>query len=646
MSGIIGIFDRRGDRIDRATLDNMVSRMSFWGPDGVIVWQDGPIALALLKHNTTPESVGEQQPRRNGTADLVLIADARLDNREELFDIFGIPRSRQSAMTDSELIERSYERWALETPAHLIGDFAFAVWDRKRRRIFCARDHCGVRPLFYCETSGVFAFASAIKGLWGVPGISRGLDDGAIADYLVNLRAPGGGTFYQSVQRLGPGHTLSVTSDRLEISRYWALDRLADIRLKSDNEYLEAFRQTFGHAVRGRLRCIRPIGIMLSGGLDSSAVAGVAARELAARGARLHAIHAMPQPGAKFPVPYGWVADEIKYLDALREQHPNIDIHREFALGLTPLSDLEASFWRHDRPTRAANNRYWLESVLKTAQTRGIGVLLTGEFGNVTLSWHGEGTLPNLARRGRWLALAREIRAICDRREAGFWKTLRSAIIAPLLPFRARVLYSTLVKRRPPWGETSLINPEFARRSRVVDRFRARGMDPTFHPLPDTRAERRRYLADDIGEIWASSGASFGLVASDPTADKRVIEFCLAIPDDQFLRRGEPRRLVRHAMRGIVPSAILDRNDRGLQGADRFDRLGDPLAVLRDEVDRISRSELVRPYLNLALMRQLLQIASSPAFHDPDQFALSYLLQGIVLGRFLIWHGLGGPPPA
>jgi asparagine synthase (glutamine-hydrolysing) len=125
-----------------------------------------------------------------------------------------------------------------------------------------------------------------------------------------------------------------------------------------------------------------------------------------------------------------------------------------------------------------------------------------------------------------------------------------------------------------------------------------------------------------------------------------VIEFCLAIPDDQFLRRGEPRRLVRHAMRGIVPSAILDRNDRGLQGADRFDRLGDPLAVLRDEVDRISRSELVRPYLNLALMRQLLQIASSPAFHDPDQFALSYLLQGIVLGRFLIWHGLGGPPPA
>jgi asparagine synthase (glutamine-hydrolysing) len=644
MSAIVGILDRGGAPTDAATLDDMVSRMRFWGPGGIGCWREGPVGLARLAHDASPEP-GAPGPLHHASGDLVLAADARLDNRPELFDALGVERARRAGMTDPELILAAVERWGDGAPEHLVGEFAYAVWSRSRRRLFCARDHYGARPLYHHSSPRVFAFASAIKALWAVPGIDRGLDDGSVADYLVGLHAPGEGTFYRAVRRLAAGHSLSVTTERLAVARHWRLEHVPAVRLRSDDEYAEAFRATFALAVRGRLRTDHGVAVSLSGGLDSTAVAAVAARQLAARGRRLEAFHAVPAEGAAYPVPSGWVADEMPYLRALQAIHPNLEIHREPASGRTPLSDLDASFWRHDRPTRAVGNRHWIESILEAARSRGVGVLLTGQFGNGTLSWSGAGVLANLAAGGRWLALARELRARCRGPRSVLW-SLRTEVIAPLLPVRLRLAAGDLRRGAPFWAGSSLIHPDLARRTDLVERFSSRGMDPASRPLPDSRAQRRRNLAEEPGEIWASSGAAFGLHVSDPTADRRLIEFCLSIPDDQFLRLGESRRLVRHAMRGEVPDAILRRTDRGLQAPDRFARLGDPVAALRREADRIGRSALVRECLDLALVRRLLDEAAALGPRDPQQVAtLSRVLQGIVVGRFLVWHERGSPAP-
>src|SRR3989442_1004237 len=250
--------------------------------------------VQALAAQALPARPGPEACARVGAAPPLagsLHADARIDNRAELCSVLSAP----STVTDAELILQAYARWGERCPEHLLGDFAFALWDARRGFLFCARDHFGVKPFYYHHRPGrLFAFASEIKGLLVLSDVPRRLNETRVADYLVPLLEDKEITFYEGIVRLPPAHHMTVSRDGVRIEQYWALDPDREIRMKSDGEYAAAFREIFTEAVRCRLARPIPVGSMLSGGLDSSSIVFVAPKLLAEDGSReLHTFSAI-----------------------------------------------------------------------------------------------------------------------------------------------------------------------------------------------------------------------------------------------------------------------------------------------------------------------------------------------------------------
>src|SRR2546426_384449 len=452
VSGIAGLWHLDGRPGEPAELESMTARLAHGGPDGTGAWREGPVALGHGMLHTTPESLREQQPLVGTRGDLVLVADARIDNRAELCSLLPAP----SDATDAELILAAYERWGEHCPEHLLGDFAFAIWDARRQIVFCTRDHFGVKPFYYHHRPGrLFAFASEIKGLLVLSEVPRRLNETRVADYLVPLLEDKEITFYEEIVRLPPAHHMTVRRDGVRMEQYWALDPERDIRMKSDGEYAEAFREIFTEAVRCRLRSAFPVGSMLSGGLDSSSIVCVARKLLAEDGGgKLHTFSAI------FPdVPE---CDEREYINAVVDQG-DVTAHDVVADRLSPLTDLNQVLDHQDEPFYAPNLfLHW--AIYQSSQRESIRVILDGIDGDTTGS-HGIEHLTDLARSGQWRAAFKEATGLARNFQTSRFRTLFRYCIKPFVPEPIRRGWQILLRRGPSNSHaTGIVNPAFAKR--------------------------------------------------------------------------------------------------------------------------------------------------------------------------------------
>ena len=614
--------------------------MAYRGPDSSGSWRDGPVGLGHLMLHTTPESMHETLPLKNASGDLVITADARIDNREELFEALGIPHPEHSRMPDSAIILKAYEKWGEDCPSHLLGDFAFAIWDVAQRRLFCARDHYGSKPFFYYRSSRFFIFATAIKALFALPHVPRRMSEVGIVNFLVPFLSVGENTFYERVFRLPPANAMVVTPVGVDIRQYWFLEQVPNLYLRSDQEYLEAFQEIFFKAVRSRLRSVRPVGILLSGGLDSGSVACVAARQLKKRGVSLHAFSSIPLKDFNSPVPGDWIADETPYIEEIRRQEENMVITYDRAEDRTPLTDLERDYWLLDRPILNAVNRHWIVSLLEEAQSRDVGVLLTGQEGNNTISWHGRGYFGTLARHGHWWTLVKELRRWSEVHKKKSWNTLKGQILAPLVPDRIWLAYRRWKCTSDPSISQSPINPGFARQMGAYERFCHSGINPSRRLFFDSREQRYSLInpgSTQVGDTWDGLGSGFRMEVRDPTADKRFLEFCLAVPDHQDIRNGLDRSLVRRAMDGILPPKVQWRTQRGLQGADYIQRLSKTWDDLVVEVERLEHMETLSAYLNLPKIRRVMETLREQPTTEQYIAGNNILLRGLIFAHFFLW---------
>ena len=650
MSAIFGLISPHGGGPPDRALLQMRSALAGHGGDGSSTWTGHGTGLGQELKRVTPEDLAERQPLISRDGRRVLVSDGRIDNRRELSGELGLAWESPQ-IPDSAFIMAAYERWGEDCARQLIGSFSFAIWDEERKRLLLARSPFGAKTVFYHNAGEFVAFATMPKALFALS-VPRRLNHQGIADLLVLVPPEPGASLYEGIGSLEPGHLLTADRHGCRVRAFWTPELRKELRLRSDEEYEEAFTELFDRVVADQLRSLNPVGLLLSGGLDSTSVAAAAAPLLAKRGERLAAFTGAPMIGFREPDLPGWVLDEAPLAGRVAAGHGNVDHFVVRAQGLF-LDDLDRFFDAAEMPYTGTASRVWYEGIMAAAQRRDISVLLTGKSGNYTVSWPGTGLIRSLVGKGRSRQAWREARAQAP--TGGVRSTARiyarGGLVARLpahvqLAITSRHYDDPLLNRGDWWSPLSPINPEFAREQRVAERSRARDCDRWLLRRVDTPAARLRHLMDDVHHISGINGAYsalYGVDIRDPTGDARIAQFCLSLPESQCSRQGVSRSLIRRAMADRLPAEIVTGARHGIDTADWFERLSDARATVDEELRLLDRSETARAVLDLPRLRGLADRLGSPPA-DAYQRMLDYrhvLERGLMAGRFLRWFEEG-----
>ena len=558
MSGICGIVNFDGSPVEPEVLRRMADAASHRGPDGIRYWREGSVGFGNLALNVTPESFRERQPMVSREGDLVLTADARVDNRDELIRTLTIKGFLpDEPATDAEVIIAAYRCWAEACAAHIIGDFAFAIWDARRKRLFAAREPQGTRALYYRVETGRVLFATEIKQILSVPGVPARIFEPAVASFMAGEAGFNRWTHYRGIAALPPAHALTADATGHRAWRYWDIDPDFRIEYRNEQHYAEHFAEVFKEAVRCRLRSAKPVGVFLSGGMDSGSVASTA-------GWLLRQSADDEYPGFRA---YSWAFEELAQCD---ERHISDGILRHYGLPVTyvpadtawPLKDYPDHGPDRDSPYLPFF-RVLADRTLAQAQADGMGTMLTGGLGDLVIGAD-IFDYPDQLLGGQWGTLWNDLRLHgrlwgARRRklvQSYLWRPLEDSLWPPgRAPGLRRAWHHVLRRsqRYPAW-----IHPEFARRIGLADIVH----DSVPRSPVGSFARRKRYEAifspastqDVVG--WERANARFGLGDADPFSDRRVLSFVLAVPPRELNRAGEMKLLAKRSMRGIMPEEV------------------------------------------------------------------------------------------
>jgi asparagine synthase (glutamine-hydrolysing) len=565
MSGICGLVNFDGAPVDPELLRKMAEASAYRGPDGIRYWVQDNVGFAHLALNTTPESLREKQPLLNRRGDLILTADARVDNRDELISTLTAKGYLQEKdPTDADLILAAYECWGEACPEYIIGDFAFAIWDSQKRCLFCARDAVGVRPFFYCRRGQTLYFATAISSILAGLREHPPINEPLMVDFLCwRFDRWVHETIYQSIFRLPASHRLKAQQEEESLARCWTFGAQPGPHYKTDREYVEHFRELFSEAVQCRLRSVTPVGISVSGGLDSSSIACMADHILSAetrdsqQRVRLYSCVFKDFPAA----------DEREYLKAVLDKcyrFPAATIAGENLWGLKDIGTDES--FHLDEP-EVFPIRSMLTSLLGEAYRHGCRVMLSGEGGDQVMSdaayW-----MPALIRDVDLLQIRSELRHFWRRSGRStvnmlildlvksFIESIKPCVPLYLLQRRSQISY---LRSAPAWVNKWWIKPP--------DRLQLGSTsDYTIH-LPNRSATVMYHqltggwytaLLGYINSVAAFQGMEYRL----PFLDRRVIDFQLIIPPRLRFAGGRTKVILRGAMADILPETIRQRSTK------------------------------------------------------------------------------------
>lgn len=567
---------------------------------------------------------------------VVAAFDGRLDNRSELLSLLREDGASPSS-SDCDLAIIAHARWGQDFPDRLVGDFACAIWDASTRALLLIRDAIGARPLFFWRDRDVVFFASEPRGLLAQPRIPKAVDEEWVARALAAIPQRPGATFYRGVERVMPGHAARIEAEGVRRWRHWRPEQLAPIRFARDEDYAEGLRAVLDTAVRDRIAGQAAVGGHLSAGLDSASVIAFAARRLQSQDRRLTAFTAVPA-GEIDPADYpGRIIDEGPLAARTAAAFPNVDHVRVPTLSSALFDAMDRASLALDSPVPAPINQIWLDAIGDEARRRGLSVLLIGQAGNMTISYNGAGWLADLSRRGQWSALFRELHALA--RRGASWRSLINRYLVGRLPASLRRRARALIGGSPELAlhEISAMRPEFATRLGVLDEARSLAGDLGNVDRGETDLRVLLLQTTDMAMFGRAARRMFGFDMLDPTADRRLVEYCLAIPQDQFLRRGEPRSLILRAMRDVLPTEVLREPRRGMQSADWHVALGAAREEIATEIERLAHSPLASEALDLARMRRMVDDWPSGgwgrrAVRNPYSVALT---RGLAIGRFI-----------
>jgi asparagine synthase (glutamine-hydrolysing) len=569
MSGIAGIYNLDGKPVNQTLLGRMIDCISHRGPDGARVWTDGFIGLGHRQLCTTEESLHEIQPSNNRSGTCWITFDGRVDNRKELIERLRPKIGELKAPTDVELMLYAYEVWGTECLKWIIGDFAFALWDAKKRHLFCGRDTYGIRPFYYHFDGKTFTFGSEVHQIFQNPRIPLEINE----DRIVESFTYGGmfhltyrdinQTYFRGISELPFAHYLVVNKSGLRLHRYWDVDPKYEIRYRKSEEYTEHFYHLFREIIRTQLRSCGPIGAELSGGLDSSSIVCMA-QEIYRSG------EIKKQRFATFSNVFDELpCDERQQIEYIvrkyeLESHYVVSDHlcglRNLPPGTDPVLELDGPNEFHlQKP---------VEELYKLAHKQGIRVMLSGEGPEIHL-FGGEYVFDSLIRHFNLRELCYRLWVISTLRPfpRGLMDGLRKFIRLGLIPVLPE---SISVPAYYKWFYPWTYEPHFP--DWLTPPFRSKVLEKTLEQKERLMKLRRfrewgrqaEYEALNPSNPLLRIPLPLPMERRFPYFDRRLIEFALAIPPEQKYKHingvrtgyGRSRVLQRGALEGILPEEI------------------------------------------------------------------------------------------
>lgn len=615
MSGICGIVPARGDRANGvAMLERALDAMAHRCRDGMSCYHDEHV---LIGHGLLDTGCNGFALDDDG---YVVAFDGRLDNGDQLRASLradaGLHAPHLDNLSDTRLLLAAYRAVGDDLAQHLLGDFAIAIWDPVKQQLYLARDHLGVKPLYYRVVGEELHFASEIKGLLRMrPDLPATRREAAMAAFIQGefLDADRDRTFYEDIYRLLPGHYATATRNAFSTHCYWRLDADAPV---ARSDVGGEFRKLFLEAIRRRLRGSSAVGSLLSGGLDSSSIVSALASS------RTEADPPVQAFSLIFSDPD--VEDERDFIAAVVDQyavgHMTVDCS-----GVSGLAHADAILGEQDQPPAGPNGgifRYFLKQVAADFPGR---VILHGHGGDEVIS-HGGGLFGELAASGQWRKLWQELQAV------------RHVTGAPWPHFR-RLVWRRGIRRRV--GKVLDFPASFLARGAPVERDPLTTA-PDGRERPIEQAAHFKKLGSPIFahalEVIDIEAACAGVELRMPFLDLDVVRFCVTVEAQEKWQDGRPRSVLRNAMQGVLPEKVRLRTDKHdfathlRQSLLRFDR---------DVIDEaiLKRPDLILSYCNLAELRA--DWSDLRTTGELDGLSLMRLWRAVMLSR---WLAMEAPP--
>ncbi|MFN8580278.1 MAG: asparagine synthase (glutamine-hydrolyzing) [Gemmatimonadaceae bacterium] len=563
MCGICGIAlsSRSARTVDREQLIRMRDVMVHRGPDGdgMFFSERDRVALGHRRLSIVDVAHGAQ-PMESDNGEIQLVYNGEVYNHPVLHDDLVAKGVAYRTRCDTETILRLYEREGARTPELLRGMFAFAIWDGRRKELFLARDRFGVKPLYYAHAEdGSIYFASEIKALFATGQVRPALNTAALPDYLANHAPSGNETLFAGVRRLPPGHTLRWKDGSIQIDEYWDLHYNAPLETRDEGELVAEYRERFVDAVRMRLMSDVPLGMFLSGGIDSASITAAMSR-------------LVDEPIKTFSVAFAErEANELAFARQVAERY-RTDHHEILVTPDQFWNAVPALVWHEDEPM-AHPSSVALNFVSRLAAER-VKVVLTGEGSDETLAGYNryrvtvyntqlgrqyERIAPRFVRDAVRNGVATlPVRSRLRQRLSRTFLVLPSDL--PSLYFDNFAVFSRA-------RQSLLLSPSVAESLRGVDPYAA-AREALAHTDARTLldqllyADTKTYLHELLMKQDQMSMAA-SIESRVPFLDHPLVEFAARLPQHLKLRGVTTKHVLREAMREWLPPEILSRKKMG-----------------------------------------------------------------------------------
>ena len=552
MSAFTVVLNRDGAPVDPTILKAMTLPASQLGPDGINYLYQGNIGLAYLAFNTTPESLLETQPLRSEEGRYLLVADARIDNRPELLPILRTYLPNKAIQTDPDIILAAYRRWGVEAPTHLIGDFAFVIWDATNQELFAARDIMQIRPLHYAKFANCLCITSEAHQITRHPKASCHPNKLALTYWLL-AKPKNHLSMFEGINALPAGHSLTSNRKLLHTSKYWELNPEFHISYNKTADYEEHLRELLSRAINDRMRTNgSTIACELSGGMDSSTITALTHQQASKHNLHLLALSKdyKNNPSCR---EVSFIEKTVKHLGL---DHQYIDIEKEGSLNYHP----------HSSAALESPSSFWLPHALPStthAANAGARILLTGHGGDELTAGYRLIYFDRLIHGD--FRVIREIGMLSKNLNMPMRKILYQLIINPLIPEKIKEIKRSLVTSIQP--NQSPFTPSWLT-NKALEQLTIPGTSNVAHTQLFKNKAKQAWIQhisrsyNHACQVYRWAGGLSQVDVRHPFFDRRLLEFTFATPVSLWHQQGYRKWLLRQSMQGLLPDSVIWRNQK------------------------------------------------------------------------------------